>query len=253
MSFEAIRWALAQTLEKSSHKFVLVAMADCVNSDADDWVCWPSYRTLSTITGMDVRTVESSVRKLRSLGFIRDNGERKGETKRVVVYTLAAPLGDADSVSKVETNTPKNAGVCDEVNTPIFADNTPKNVGKHPQKCIVIPPKMGVGTSNGTSNGTRKKQIADLSDGQTPPDFDGSNFQVLNGKSLARLSKLWELPEQWGIDAESLGWEPAWVLKEAEKFRQYWTAGRGEGTRRSVKGWRQSWSNWLANAEKFRR
>lgn len=86
-----------------------------------------------------------------------------------------------------------------------------------------------------------------------PPPFDGNNAEALNGKSVVSLATGWELPEQWGLDAEALGWKPRDVLQEAEKFRQYWTAGRGTGTRRSVKGWRQTWSNWLEKAARERR
>lgn len=83
-----------------------------------------------------------------------------------------------------------------------------------------------------------------------PPPFDGSNAEVLNGKSVVTLAPAWELPEEWGIDAEALGFKPAEVIREAEKYRQFFVAGKGAGTRRSVKGWRQSWSNWLGRAAK---
>lgn len=86
-----------------------------------------------------------------------------------------------------------------------------------------------------------------------PPDFDGKNAETLNGKAVVALAGAFELPEPWGFDAEALGWRPAEVLREAEKYRQYWTAGRGKGTRRSVKGWRQTWSTWLEKAAKDQR
>lgn len=97
----------------------------------------------------------------------------------------------------------------------------------------------------------KKEHLADSSlrtEPPPPPSFDGKNAEVLNGKSVVSLSDRWELPESWGVDAEALGWQPREVLLEAEKFRQYWTAGKGTGTRRAVKGWRQSWSNWLGKA-----
>ena len=98
----------------------------------------------------------------------------------------------------------------------------------------------------------KEQEIADQSlrsDPPTPPPaFDGQNAKVLNGKSVVALSTTWDLPDEWGVDAESLGWRRAEVLIEAEKFRQYWTVGRGQGTRRAVKGWRQSWSTWLGKA-----
>jgi uncharacterized protein YdaU (DUF1376 family) len=86
-----------------------------------------------------------------------------------------------------------------------------------------------------------------------PPDFDGRNSEILNGKSVVAIAAAWDLPGEWGCDAEALGWQPAEVLRESEKFRQYWVAGKGAGTRRSVKGWRQSWSNWLEKASREQR
>ncbi len=86
-----------------------------------------------------------------------------------------------------------------------------------------------------------------------PPAFDGKNAEALNGKAVVPIAAAWELPEEWGLGAESLGWEPPEVLREAEKFRQYWVVGKGKGTRRSVKSWRQSWSNWLTKAAEQRR
>lgn len=81
-----------------------------------------------------------------------------------------------------------------------------------------------------------------------PPAFDGTNAEALNGKAVVPIAATFDLPGEWGIDAEALGFKPDEVLREAEKFRQYWTAGKGKGTRRNVKGWRQSWSNWLGKA-----
>jgi hypothetical protein len=84
---------------------------------------------------------------------------------------------------------------------------------------------------------------------QPPPSFDGKNAEALNGKAVVAISQAFELPEQWGFDAEALGFKPQEVLREAERFRQYWTSGNGKGRRRKVTGWRQSWSNWLSKAE----
>jgi hypothetical protein len=86
-----------------------------------------------------------------------------------------------------------------------------------------------------------------------PPAFDGKNHEALNGKSVVCLAANWELPEQWGIDAEALGFKPNEVLREAEKLRQWATEGKGKGTRRNVKGWRQTWSNWLEKAARDHR
>lgn len=86
------------------------------------------------------------------------------------------------------------------------------------------------------------------------PDFLGDeNESRIPTRAVVKLGTAWELPEAWGLDAEKLGWQPDSIVKEAEKFRQHWVSGKGAGTRRSLRGWRQAWSNWLSNAEKFRR
>jgi hypothetical protein len=85
-----------------------------------------------------------------------------------------------------------------------------------------------------------------------PPALAGdSNVNEIPTKAIVELALAWELPDAWGVDAESLGWKRASILKESERFRQYWTVGTGKGKRKSVRGWRQSWSNWLSKAEKM--
>jgi hypothetical protein len=115
---------------------------------------------------------------------------------------------------------------------------------------------QGTGTGTGTVKGQGYLLPPDGGSGSAPraapptppPDFDGSNAQTLNGKAVVALSAAFDLPADWGLDAEALGFKPTEVNREAERFRQYWTAGKGKGARRSVKGWRQSWSNWLGKA-----
>jgi hypothetical protein len=98
-----------------------------------------------------------------------------------------------------------------------------------------------------------KTLVAPAAPKRPPPAFDGKNGEDLNGKAVVAIADAWELPEQWGMDAEALGFKPASVLNEAEKFRQYYVSGKGAGKRRNVKGWRQSWSNWLGKAAERQR
>jgi hypothetical protein len=98
-----------------------------------------------------------------------------------------------------------------------------------------------------------KTLVAPAAPKRPPPAFDGKNGEALNGKAVVAIADAWELPEQWGMDAEALGFKPASVLNEAEKFRQYYVSGKGAGKRRNVKGWRQSWSNWLGKAAERQR
>ena len=87
----------------------------------------------------------------------------------------------------------------------------------------------------------------------THPALTADTETRIPARVLVPLDPKFDLPSGWGNDAEALGWNPADVLREAEKFRQYWVSGNGAGKHRSVRGWRQSWGNWLSKAERFKR
>jgi len=107
-------------------------------------------------------------------------------------------------------------------------------------------------TSNQTPDTKEERDSGSAQAPTPPPPYRGeANEAEIHPKAKVVLATDWELPEPWGVDAESLGWPAQNILHEAEKFRQFYTVGKGGGTRRGLKGWRQSWSNWLSNAEKF--
>lgn len=59
------------------------------------------------------------------------------------------------------------------------------------------------------------------------------------------------LPDDWKADegyARQLGLQQAEVDREVVKFRAYWTGGKGQGSRKTAKGWRQAWMNWIGKA-----
>lgn len=98
----------------------------------------------------------------------------------------------------------------------------------------------------------KEKRVSTAAQAQPLPSFTGDpNLEVFDSRQRPALATEWELPAAWGEDAERLGWKPHQIIKEAEKYRQYWTTGKGSGTRRTIKGWRQSWSNWLSKAERY--
>ena len=113
MSNEAITWALAQKVERSSAKFVLVAMANCAGADM---ICWPSIPYLVEATCQDRKTVMENMRRLREAGYIKPTGEHKGRTGQVAVYVLNGTENGTviQTVPKLET-VPKT-----EPNSPVF-------------------------------------------------------------------------------------------------------------------------------------
>lgn len=66
MSIEALNWAFKQDL-KPTHKFVLVALADCTD---DYGICFPSHRHIISKTGFSKATVKSSISELNAKKII---------------------------------------------------------------------------------------------------------------------------------------------------------------------------------------
>ena len=105
MSYEAVSWAMAQQVGKSSTKFVLVAMAECVNGKDADMLCFPSVQALSSMTEQDRKTVMENLQRLREMGFIEDTGARRGITGQVPVYRLKSPENGTVKASQTKPST----------------------------------------------------------------------------------------------------------------------------------------------------
>lgn len=136
MSVEAITWALAQPVERSSTKFVLVAMANCGGTDG---LCWPSVQYLCDATSQDRKTVLENLRRLREAGYIIATDERRGSTAQVVVYRLNSANNGTVKESQNRNSTEKGT------------------VPKTPAKSPVIPSeesRFSAGTGPKTGHGT---------------------------------------------------------------------------------------------------
>lgn len=148
MSVEAITWALRLKVDRSSAKFVLVAMANCANHDM---TCWPSIQYLADATCQDRKTVLENLRRLKEAGHIFDTGERKGYTSQVPVYLLNHP----------EIGTVKQAQYRDRIEMetgPFFPIKEPVFPTKEARFSVETGPKTGHGTVNEPSIEPLKNQ-----------------------------------------------------------------------------------------------
>lgn len=168
MSFDAIRWALAQPVEKSSAKFLLVAMASCVNGDGSEMLCWPSVQHLADTTGQDRKTVIDGLRRLREAGFATDTGARKGVTGQVAVYRLNSPktgtVSPASSTppqaADTDSNSTENGTGTENGTVPKTDTNSTAFPYQESQISLETVPKTGHGTSKEPvmkKEGTRKR------------------------------------------------------------------------------------------------
>jgi len=183
MSIRAVSWALGSKVDRSSTKFVLVALCNYANEFGE---CYPSAKQLSDDTAQDIKTVESNLKRLRDMGLLIDTGARRGSTKQIIVYRInpeGAPVSTAETPPKTDDledeTPPKTDDLEDETppktdvlntpvfpdNTPVFPDNTPVFPGKDPRFSRERPPKTGDGTviepsKEPSRNHKTKKQAA---------------------------------------------------------------------------------------------
>lgn len=135
MSIRAVSWALGSHVDRSSTKFVLVALCNYANEFGE---CYPSAKQLSDDTAQDIKTIEANLKRLRDMGLLIDTKMRRGSTKQVIVYRInpeGRPVDEAETPPKTE-----------ELKTPVFPDNTPVFPGKDPRFSRETPPKTGDGT-----------------------------------------------------------------------------------------------------------
>ncbi len=216
MSVEAISWALKQPIKHSTAKFVLVAMANC--ADGNDFVAWPSIQYLIDATGQDRKTVQANLNRLREIGYLEDTGERKGQTRQVVVYRLKEPeIGRVKEAQK--RNSTENGTV------PKFPVKRPNFPGKEAQFSQETGPKTGHGTvkepSKEPSRNRQRAREVELPD-WLPAEVWGmwDRYRVsLNAKS-------------WTADAMRLS------LRKLGEFRQQGFSPQAVIENAIEKGWR---------------
>ena len=169
MSFAAVTWAFAQTLEKASTKFVLVAMAQCVNAKSEASLCWSSARTLASMTGQDIKTVEAALKRMRESGHIVDTGERVGDTGQVIVYRLNttenAGASEEEKTPEIPAKITENGGVSGKSKTTVFPVKDPQISLKDPRFSGQTPPK----TVDGIGNGIGKKRERNKEESASAP------------------------------------------------------------------------------------
>ena len=236
-----MRWAFAQPISRPSAKFVLVAMADCVNAEASDPDCWPSAAHLCTATSLDRKTVLDAVRRLREEGFIVDTGKTKGTTGKITVYRLnvagetqkqvAEPSSSSlppaskgpenDTVQQAQSRNDTESGM-----VPIFQVNDPVFSGKQSRFSVETVPKTGYGTSKEpvTESGKEPKKARGKFAG-LPEGF--AEFWTEYPRKEGRTKAL----ESWvkrGLDSDLALRERVMAALARHRTQQQWTKDNGQ-------------------------
>ncbi len=202
MSYEAVSWAMAQQVGKSSTKFVLVAMAECVNGKDADMLCFPSVQALSSTTEQDRKTVMDNLQRLREMGFIEDTGARRGITGQVPVYRLKSPESGtiktgqphpSDSPNSPEIpppNSTENGTSTKNGTVPVFPPNSTEIPIKQYRFSLPTVPKTGHGTrkEQGIEQGRNKEKSACASMPGVPDQLFSDYLAVRKAKKAGPLT-----------------------------------------------------------------
>lgn len=93
-----MKWAMLQPVRPATHKFVLVALANCADKESNE--AWPSTAELVDVTGLDRKTVLVALERLNAAGFAVDRGKRRGRTGQVKVFHL--PVGTVPNLASLQ-------------------------------------------------------------------------------------------------------------------------------------------------------
>lgn len=134
MSVNATRFAwecdLSKTTKRSAKRLVLLALADRANKEN---TCFPSIARVVKDTGMDRKTVMSTINDLITLGLVSDTGERKGGTNQVRVLRINVDSDKQESYPQEDRESSNKQGEISKetvVNLPINGVEFPSNSGK---------------------------------------------------------------------------------------------------------------------------
>lgn len=231
-------------------KFVLVVL--CRFAD-DSGRCYPSLPTLLGLTGFDVRTARKAIENLVEKGwlsYVQEPGKKRQ-------YTINATKIQGSGIA-----------ACDHVQICTPDKNVP-GTNLHPvQICTITPDKNAGGTPY--KNAPRIKhtrnqeetnlQIVGDSSFSLEPDQPPAVNEAGGSRAAKKAPKSREpkhlfdlkgLPDKWRqyIVKVRPELDPEVVFTD---FAFYWTEGKGQGTRRSDKGWTSTWMNWVKRQKEQR-
>lgn len=221
-------------------KLVLLNLSVYHNDRGDGF--WPSYERQAVDTGLSRRAVIEHVHKAVDAGLLekvtelRDNGSSASNRYfpsipgQMVVQEVHGGVNLVHGVVQEDHQGSAGGalGVVQEVHPPIESI-----------KIESIDSTVSGSSQNAPKPPTPTVQV-----------FDPDDLNKFPSKALLLWPREATLPDEWGAYAENLGYTPDSVIREMEKFHAYWVHGKGNDPRKSVRGWRQAWNNWLEIASR---
>lgn len=139
MSFVATRWAWAQKTQSSSQKLVLLALADCAENDS--WEYNPSVARLSSMTGLDRKTIMKALLQLANDGLVTARGRNGGKKTYVLNGRPVPNMGQVNGATDTKNGTGTESGTSTKYGMGTDTKNgtgTSTNFGTHTYQPICL-------------------------------------------------------------------------------------------------------------------
>lgn len=250
--FKATEIAWSADVGSSAERLTLLALAKWAN---DDLTCFPSLSTLVTDTKLNEKTIREALKRLHEAGLITIKRQAGHNTRYAITPTKIGSTKNGSTgigtPTKIgSTPLPKTAGV------PL-----PKTVPEHITEQITEQINLSVDDSSFSLEPDQSQAANEVpAENTTSNTADTAVCTVKHPaetkkpakrKAITHLFELEAIPDEWRELCEQIrpDLEPQRVFVE---FRFYWTQGKGQGTRRSDKGWTSTWMNWIKRQKEQR-
>ena len=223
--YKATDFAWEAPVTSSSERLVILALAK-FSDDAGR--CFPSVEKLTAITHLNRKTVFSALKALSQSGVVSAQKSERNANRYQLNYALCRTENGTTENGTTENGTTENG-------------TTENGTAVVPKTGQPVVPNLGHEQISEHIN----EQIR--GENPLPPPSPAAKREA----QTHRFS-LSEIPDAWKeyIEAVRPDLDPKKVFTD---FRFYWENGRGSSTRRSDKGWTQSWQTWVRREKEAQR
>jgi Helix-turn-helix domain len=216
-------------------------------------LCYPSQAALCAESELDRKTVIASMRRLVSLGLIRDTGDRKGSTRQIVVFELMfpapltvpkpEPLDPSETIPKTGQldKGPENGTVpIFPLNGAVFPIEGSRFSRKGSQKRDTEPSEPSRNPKEPSFIAAQPEFALTDDDDEAPPEPPMPIAPIVPiAPTKDRTTKAKRVPNQTRITAD---WSPD---------QTGMTCAMDNGVNVRTADWDATWRTWCGNAKKF--
>lgn len=213
--YKATDFAWEAPVTSSSERLVILALAK-FSDDAGR--CFPSVEKLTAITHLNRKTVFSALKALSQSGVVSAQKSERNANRYQLNYALCRTENGTTENGTTENGT----AVVPKTGQPVVPNLGHEQISEHINEQI-------------------------RGENPLPPPSPAAKREA-----QTHLFSLSEIPDAWKeyIEAVRPDLDPKKVFTD---FRFYWENGIGSSTRRSDKGWTQSWQTWVRREKEAQR